>query len=154
LSGSIISENLAGDPQMPGKSLSKKQLDAIAHLLSGSTQAAAAKAVGVNDRTLRRWYSDHPEFRSELENCRQSSYQLLLGEILGGCPVAVAALVAIAGNVDQKACDRVAASRALLSSAVRGVLGDSLDHAMSIARKYGYELRDVCPQGSQVVDEE
>lgn len=139
---------------MPGKSLSKKQLDAIAHLLSGESQAATAKAVGVNDRTLRRWYADHPEFRLELENCRQSSYQLLLGEILGGCPVAVTALVEIAGDSKQKACDRVAASRALLSSAVRGVLGDSLDHAMSVCRKYGFELREAYAQNWGVSDEE
>jgi hypothetical protein len=127
---------------MSEKSLSKKQLDAIAYLLGGRSQQETAELIGLNSRTIRRWYADSEEFRTELENGKQTSYQVLLGELLGGCPIAVSALVEIAGDRSQKACDRVAASRALLSSGVRAVLGESLDHATTIVRKYGFSLKD------------
>jgi hypothetical protein len=49
--------------------LSPKQLVALEALLAGTTRCEAARAAGVDDRTLRRWQHD-PSFRMALQQAR------------------------------------------------------------------------------------
>ena len=44
---------------------------AILELLTGRTYAAAAKKVGVNERTLRRWSTEDETFKAELKAAQQ-----------------------------------------------------------------------------------
>lgn len=70
---------------------SAKQQRAIASLLTGATQAEAAKAAGIHERTLARWLTD-PDFVSELTSQRTQLAKRSLSSIQALAGDAVAAL--------------------------------------------------------------
>lgn len=57
--------------------LSDSQHVAIDALIGGATRAAAAKAAGVDPKTLFRWFLA-PEFRSHLRRCREAANALAM----------------------------------------------------------------------------
>ena len=102
----------------PGCDLNRRQLKALETLLTESTLGEAAKAAGVNERTLLRWRKD-PVFVAELRRRRTQLTEHTLTRLQGVSTKAVGALVeALDGDV---VTAKVAAARALLDFMFRGV---------------------------------
>lgn len=127
---------------MPSDSLTRKQMDAIAALLAGRSQREAAKQAGCDPKTLRRWLSSNQAFKEELEISKRNTYELLVSGLVGRSEGAINTLSEICENQSEKASDRVAAARIILTLAMRGILSEEFNHAVAVARKYGVELKD------------
>jgi hypothetical protein len=134
-------------------SLSAVQLKAIAGLAQGKRLKDAAAAAGCTTRTINRWMLESKEFRDDLEAAKFHLYQSAIAQLSFAANSAIDTLVDISQDPKEKPGARVMAASTILRMLIAGIQGDSLDHAMSICRKYGYELKDAYPQGSEVVDE-
>jgi transposase-like protein len=86
---------------------------AIASLLSLPTVEAAAKRIGVNERTLRRWL-DRPDFQAQLRAARDQTLQHALNLLNGAAVGAVEVLKGIAGNKKMPPASRVRAANSIL----------------------------------------
>ncbi len=91
---------------------------AVLALLETPTIAAAAKQVGVDESTLRRWRGE-PEFGRALEEARREAFGAALLRIQGGIGKAVAALLGILEEEQAKPQERISAARILLDQAHR-----------------------------------
>ena len=63
--------------------LSDAQRRAIELLMSGTSQAKTAKAVGVDPRTVYRWRHEHAPFRAELDHARRAMWATTLDRMRG-----------------------------------------------------------------------
>lgn len=111
------------------EALTAPQLRAVASLLRGAKQAAAARTAGVTDRTLRNWLR-RPAFQAALRDGRSE----LLGEtttlLHAGSREAVATLRKVLKDPQARPTDRVAAARALLDLGLRAA--EALDHSQRL----------------------
>ena len=74
-----------------GEKLSRKKDQAVAALLSESTIDAAAKVVGINERTLRNWLK-LPQFQSAYRAARRQVVEAAVGRLQQASSEAVATL--------------------------------------------------------------
>ncbi len=98
--------------------LKATQERAVLALLETPTIAAAAKQVGVDESTLRRWRGE-PEFMRALEEARREAFGAALFRIQGGTGKAVDALLSIVEDEQAKPQERISAARTLLDHAHR-----------------------------------
>lgn len=63
-----------------GRKLERRQLAAIAALLTAPTIETAAREAGVSERTLRRWMK-LPEFRDSLREAQRCAFDEAVGEL-------------------------------------------------------------------------
>ncbi len=98
--------------------LKAAQERAVLALLETPTIAAAAKQVGVDESTLRRWRGE-PEFMHTLEEARREAFGAALFRIQGGLGKAVDALLGIVEDEQAKPQERISAARTLLDHAHR-----------------------------------
>jgi hypothetical protein len=86
---------------------------AILELLTGRTFGAAAKVVGVHERTLRAWCTEDEEFRSELKSAQQAMFEAGMSRILGVTARAVDTLAELMDKA-QPPTVRLGAARTVL----------------------------------------
>ena len=98
--------------------LDRKQVQAVAALLSQPTILAAAETVGVNEVTIRRWLKDAGFAEAYREACRQV-VDSAMGTLQAACVEAVNTLRNVMGDADAPASSRVTAARAVLDSALK-----------------------------------
>lgn len=103
-----------------GEKLSRKQEAAIAALLTEPTIEAAARSIGVGERTIRRWMQ-LDGFRAQYRQARQALVEGAVSELQRASGEAVRVLREVAADPETPASARVAAARALLSEMYRGV---------------------------------
>lgn len=72
--------------------LGAKKTAAIVALLGGASQTAAAKAAGVNPRTLRTWLTEDPNFRANLRAAEAEAVSGMSRRLLGLGDLALDAL--------------------------------------------------------------
>src|SRR5688572_27035255 len=91
---------------------------ALAALLRGDTQQAAAAAAGVTDRTLRAWLHD-PPFRDALRESRAQLLSATSALVQAAAREAVATMRAVMTDKGVPARARVTAARSLLELGLR-----------------------------------
>ena len=67
---------------MTGAGKARKREQAIAALLEHSTITAAATAVGISEKTLRRWLAE-PAFQAEYRAAREQAVRMAVGRLHG-----------------------------------------------------------------------
>ena len=90
---------------------------AILELLTGRTFGAAAKKVGVNERTLRKWATEDETFKAELKAAQQAMFQAGMSRIQGLTARAVDTFGELLG-ADQPATVRLGAARTVLEMGI------------------------------------
>ena len=124
--------------ETPG--LTSRQERAIEALSHEPTLARAAAAVGVHERTLRRW-TRAPVFRSAWLRARRESFGQAIGLTQRYAPVAVATLVKVMNDTGAAASAKVTAAAVLLKFGREGIeledlaeRVDALERGSSILR--------------------
>jgi hypothetical protein len=65
-----------------GAKASRKREQAIAALLERPTISEAARAVGIGEKTLRRWLAE-PEFKAAYQDIREQALRIAVGHLQG-----------------------------------------------------------------------
>lgn len=103
-----------------GEKLSRKQEQAIAGLLQQPTLSKAAKVAGIGEATLWRWLQQ-PGFKELYQEARRQTVGHAICQLQQASSEAVSTLRVIMADVNAPASSRVAAARATLELALRGV---------------------------------
>jgi hypothetical protein len=90
---------------------------AILELLTGRTFGVAARAVGVHERTLRKWATEDEAFRAELKAAQQAMFEAGMNRIQGLTARAVDTFAELMGT-DQPPTVRLGAARTVLEMGV------------------------------------
>lgn len=101
-----------------GEKLSRHRERAIAALIQHGTIAAAAKACGVSESTLRRWKKD-PAFARAYSAARRALVSDVVSAIQRASSGALATLIRIMTNESAGATAKVQAARTVLEMALR-----------------------------------
>lgn len=111
--------------------LTVKQRAAVDALLAHGDQRQAARAAGVNDRTLRRWMHD-PLFAAALQEAQDTALDSVTADLVRAAGGAVALLAA---TVDSDAAPlglRLQAARTLLDAALRWRELRGIEHRLAM----------------------
>lgn len=100
-----------------GEKLTRKQEQAVAALLEHTSLARAGAAVGVSEKTLRRWLKE-PRFREAFGEARRRLLDDAVRALQRGAAAAVAALLRELGAA--KSADVIRAAVAVLDRAFAG----------------------------------
>lgn len=120
---------------MPGgEKLSRYQDAAIAALLVEPTIAGAASKAGVNERTLRRWLADCPEFISEYRAARRHAVEVAISQLQQATTEAVETLRRNLRCGSRHA--EIRAAVAILDYAVKGVEIIDLEERLEEVEEY------------------
>lgn len=98
--------------------LSVKQRAAVDALLAHGDQTQAARAAGVNQRTLRRWMHE-PDFAAALTQAQDTVLDKVTADLVRAAGGAVALLADTVDNTDAALGLRLQAARTLLDAALR-----------------------------------
>jgi hypothetical protein len=109
----------------PTPGLTPLQDRAVEAILQQPTLARAAAAVGINERTLRRWLTE-PLFRDAVQAARRAAFGQAMGLVQWYASVAVAALVKVVNDPAAPANCRVTAAAVLLKVGREGIELDDL----------------------------
>lgn len=104
--------------------LTQKQHRALVALLTNPTKEAAAKAAGIESKTLRR-YLANPEFREEYQKAFRSMVEDAARQAQQAIAPALSTLREIVEDTDEPAQARIQAARSTLEYALR--LTEQLD---------------------------
>ena len=121
--------------------MSAKQEKAIAALLASGSINAAAEAVGVSSRTLRRWLQDD-SFAAELRRARARAFSLALSRLASATVEAVDLLVATMRDRAASPGIRVRAALGILQNATTA-------HDTDVAR----ELQEIRQQLQELLSD-
>jgi hypothetical protein len=102
----------APDPDAP--KLNPTQHRALAALLEAPSIAAAARQTGVNERTIRRWLHDDPDFQAELSRMRRQYLGHAATRLQSSASVAVQTLLDLLAAKDRIEPGRAALVRTAL----------------------------------------
>lgn len=108
---------MAGKTEKPGK-LPAKQVKAISALLSHRTQAEAACAAGIGERTLATWLTQ-PQFQTALRAAEGDAIDAAVREMLSLQGDAIDVLAGLMSDVEVKASVRLRAAQITLDNLLR-----------------------------------
>lgn len=108
-----------------GSKYPRKRHQAIIALLTQPTMAEAAKAVGVTEKTLLRWWQ-RPDFRESYREAKTRVVQHAMSRLQQASGQAVDALLEIVSNIQNPPSTRVTAAKAILEQAVKAVEWEDL----------------------------
>lgn len=100
------------------KALTQKQQKALAALLTNPTREAAARAAGIESKTLRRYLAD-PEFQAEYQRAVSGMIEDAAAQAKQSLNPALSCLREIVENGDETATARIQAARSLLEYGLR-----------------------------------
>jgi transposase-like protein len=107
--------------------LTRKQDETIAVLLTVPTIAAAARQVGVGERTLFRWLRQDTAFQAAYRQARRQTVQHAIARVQQATSTAVTTLEAVMGDPDKPSSRRVAAAKAVLELALKAIEFEDLE---------------------------
>jgi transposase-like protein len=107
--------------------LTRKQDETIAVLLTVPTIAAAARQVGVGERTLFRWLHQDTAFQAAYRQARRQAVQQAIARVQQATSTAVTTLEAVMGDPDKPSSSRVAAAKAVLELALKAIEFEDLE---------------------------
>jgi hypothetical protein len=105
--------------------LTTPQLRALEALLTSPSIAAAAKAVNVSERTVRRWLAEDEPFKAAVRQARADMLTHASARLAAACSAAAETLVELLDSKERGEV-RVAAARSILASAAKAEELDSL----------------------------
>lgn len=146
----------AGTAAEPTPGLTPQQDKAIEAILQQPTLARAAMAVGVHERTLRRWLTE-PLFGEAVRAARRVAYGHAIGLVQFYASVAVAALVKVVNDPAAPTNCRVTAAAVLLKFGREGIeLDDLVGRVEALERSLAMPeaLPAPDPQGREESEEE
>lgn len=103
-----------------GNKISRKREVAIAALLSHPSIPAAAKSIGVAEKTLWRWLQRNDFYEAYLQ-ARRQVVQQVISNVQNSMNKAVDTLLAVMDDLDSPASSKVQAARAIIDVAIKGV---------------------------------
>lgn len=103
-----------------GEKLSRNKEKAIAALLLKPSIPAAAKAVGIGERTLWRWLKDQ-QFKRAFKEARREVVRQAIAHVQAGLSEAVNTLKEIINDIDAPASARVSAAKAMIAMSLKAI---------------------------------
>ena len=110
-----------------GEKLSRKQEQGIRALLLQPTLVDAATAIGVDERTLRRWLRDDAVFQRAYREARRQVVQQAIVQVQQATGEAVETLRQVMQAADAPASAKVSAAKTILETAVKAVELEDLE---------------------------
>ena len=110
---------MTGNGQSHENDLRPRELLAIAALLSEPTIKRAADAIGLSEKTIRR-YLAKPTFRDAYAKARREAFGSALQRLQEAAGVAVRTLIEIAADEAAKPADRLRAANSIIDFGIRG----------------------------------
>jgi hypothetical protein len=120
-----------------GEKLSRKQEQGIRALLLQPTLVDAATAIGVDERTLRRWLREDAAFQIAYREARRAVVQHAIAQVQHATGEAVATLRQVMQDPEAPASARVSAAKAILETAVKGIEIEDLAARIAILEAQG-----------------
>jgi uncharacterized protein (UPF0147 family) len=118
-----------------GEKYSNKKDEAIQAMLSHSSIPAAAKAIGVGDKTLWRW-TQKEEFQVELKEVRRSLVQHASVRLQTSMVEAVTTLRTVMNDSNSPASVRVSAARAVLDMGYNSIEAEDFEERLSVLERH------------------
>ena len=117
-----MTDTLAGDALDDASTavpdgLTAQQAAAVGALMSSPTIEQAAKAVGVHERTLRRWLAGHEPFKLALRREQRAAMAAVTSRLQQSAGKAVETLETVMDDAEAPHASKVTAARALLELA-------------------------------------
>jgi hypothetical protein len=109
------------DTEKTEEKLTRKQEQALLALLEKGTVREASKACAISETTLWRWLRESPEFRKRYQAARHQLVDTAIARLQSAGDIAVTTLVDIAQDTSAAPTARIAAARAIISGAFRGL---------------------------------
>jgi hypothetical protein len=136
---------------MPGRVIDAVRHKAIEALLTEPSITAAAAVVGVNEKTLRRWLRDDPDFRAGYHEARRRAFDSAVSRLHVAGLKAVQKLI---DNLDaEKPADQLRAATGILEFAFRGHEALDVRERLAELERIIRELQDHEPtEPNQQVD--
>ena len=110
-----------------GNKLSRKQEQGISALLLQPTLGEAATAIGVDERTLRRWLREHAPFQTAYREARRQVVQQAIVQVQHATGTAVHTLLTVMQDADAPASAKVSAAKTILETAIKAVELEDLE---------------------------
>ena len=123
-----------------GEKLSRKQEQGIRALLLQPTLVDAATAIGVDERTLRRWLRDDAVFQTAYREARRQVVQQAIVQVQQATGEAVETLRKVMQDDEAPASARVSAARVVLETAVKAVEVEDLEARITALEAQGHPL--------------
>jgi len=123
-----------------GEKLSRKQEQGIRALLLQPTLVDAATAIGVDERTLRRWLRDDAVFQMAYREARRAVVQHAIVQVQRATGEAVETLRSVMQDAEASASARVSAAKAILDTAVKAVELEDLEARITALEAQGQPL--------------
>jgi hypothetical protein len=120
-----------------GEKLSRKQEQGIRALLLQPTLRDAATAIGVDERTLRRWLRDDAVFQIAYREARRAVVQHAIVQVQRATGEAVETLRQVMQDRESPASARVSAAKAILETAVKGIEIEDLEARIAALEAHG-----------------
>ena len=114
-----------------GNKLSRKGEMAIAALLSHPSIPAAAKSIGVSEKSLWRWLKRH-DFREAFLEARRQVIRQSLTTIQTAMEEAVQTLRDVMNDPESPPASRVSSAKAVIDFALKGLELEDLEHRISM----------------------
>ena len=123
-----------------GNKLNRKQEQGISALLLQPTLVDAATAIGVDERTLRRWLREHAPFQAAYREARRQVVQHAVVQVQHAAATAVHTLLGVMQDANAPASARVSAAKAILETAVKAVELEALEARIAALEAQGPPL--------------
>ena len=123
-----------------GDKLSRKQEQGISALLFQPTLIDAATAIGVDERTLRRWLRDDAVFQIAYREARRQVVQQAIVQVQQATGEAVETLRKVMQDADAPASAKVSAAKTILETAVKAVEVEDLAARIAALEAQGPRL--------------
>ena len=120
-----------------GEKLSRKQEQGIRALLLQPTLVDAATAIGVDERTLRRWLRDDAVFQMAYREARRAVVQHAIVQVQRATGEAVETLRSVMQDAEASASARVSAAKVILETAVKGIEIEDLEARITALEAHG-----------------
>lgn len=111
--------------------LSSKQHKAIAALINEPTITAAARAVGVGERTLFTWLSE-PNFAEAYRLARREAVSAAIANLQRSASDAAKVLADIMNDVEEKGATRLMAAKTVLEMSIKAVEIEDLEKRIEV----------------------
>ena len=120
-----------------GDKLSRKQEQGISALLLQPTLIDAATAIGVDERTLRRWLREHGPFQSAYREARRQIVQQAVVQVQHATGTAVHTLLAVMQDANAPASAKVSAAKTIIETAIKAVELEDLEARIATLEAHG-----------------
>lgn len=115
--------------------LDPKKIGAIETLMTTGNRREACKVIGISERQLYTWFQQ-PDFAAAYRKAQRDLWEHTMGRIQDLAGAATRVLSEVMENSEERGSTRVAAARAVLDAAAKGIASmDEADKVQEISEK-------------------